>query len=256
MVLQIPSTATEIPPSPTTADIFYPDCDGEPVANNTEQFEILVLIKGNLDILFGDDPNVFIAGDLFWYPIEGNNRVKYAPDVMVALGRPKGKRLSYKQWEEGSQPPQVVFEILSPSNTSREMQRKLLFYDRYGVEEYYVYDPALEDLSVWLRGESGLDLAEVEQSWTSPRLGIRFELSADGWAFYYPNGQPFLSFLELQQRAETAEQRAETAEQRAEQLQEALQQAIRQLLEVGLSVEQVADRLMLSVAVVQAVQQG
>jgi hypothetical protein len=65
--------------TPTTTEIFYPDCDGQPVANNTEQFEIIVLIKGNLDILFAEDPNVFIAGDLFWYPIEGSNTIKYAP---------------------------------------------------------------------------------------------------------------------------------------------------------------------------------
>jgi Uma2 family endonuclease len=253
MVLQVSPTAT-------ADDIIYPDCDGEPVANNTEQFEIIVLIKGNLDILFAQDPNVFIAGDLFWYPISGNNTVKYAPDVMVALGRPKGKRYSYKQWEEGNQPPQVVFEILSPSNTPREMTRKLLFYDHHGVEEYYLYDPAISELSVWLRGDLGLDLIDIEQTWTSPRLGIRFDISNSELALYYPNGQPFLSFLELEQRAETAEQRAETAEQRAEtaeqrakQIQEALHQAVRQLLGMEMSVEQVAAALTLPVAAVVAI---
>ncbi len=259
MVLQVSPTAT--------ADIIYPDCDGEPVANNTEQFEIIVLIKGNLDILFAEDPNVFIAGDLFWYPIAGNNTVKYAPDVMVALGRPKGKRYSYKQWEEGNQPPQVVFEILSPSNTPREMTRKLLFYDHHGVEEYYLYDPAIPELSVWLRGDLGLDLIDIEQTWTSPRLGIRFDISNSELALYYPNGQPFLSFLELEQRAktaqqraetaeqraETAEQRAETAEQRAEQIQETLHQAVRQLLGMEMSVEQVAAVLTLPVEAVVAI---
>jgi Uma2 family endonuclease len=255
MVLQTPRTP---PLSPPSDEIFYPDCDGEPVANNTEQFEWIMLIKGNLDILFGGDPNVFIAGDLFWYPIEGNNTVKYAPDVMVALGRPKGKRYSYKQWEEGNQPPQVVFEVLSPSNTAKEMQRKLLFYNGHGVEEYYVYDPALPELSVWLRGEIGLDLAEVEQSWTSPRLGVRFEMGTAGLALFYPDGRPFLSFMELQQQAETAEQRAETAEQRAEtaeqqvdQLQASLQQAIAQLVQMGLSTEQVAEMLNLPLETVQ-----
>jgi Uma2 family endonuclease len=246
----------QVSPSAIT-DIVYPDCDGEPMANNTEQFELIVLIKGNLDILFGDDPSVFVAGDLFWYPIEGNNTVKYAPDVMVALGRPKGKRYSYKQWEEGNQPPQVVFEILSPSNTVREMDRKLLFYDRHGVQEYYVYDPAIHDLQVWLRNELGLDLVDVNHEWISPLLGIRFDLSAPNLAFYHPDGTPFLSFLELEQRAETAEQRAETAEQRAEtpeqraeQVQTALEQAILQLLGMGISVDQVAETLKLQTAVV------
>jgi hypothetical protein len=69
----------------TAPEIFYPDCDGEPVANNMEQFEIIVLIKSNLDILFANDSNVLIAGDLFWYPIEGNNQVK-CPGCVGGLG--------------------------------------------------------------------------------------------------------------------------------------------------------------------------
>lgn len=208
---------TKIPISETT-EIFYPDCDGQPVANNTEQFEIIVLIKGNLDILFADDPNVFIAGDLFWYPIEGSNTIKYAPDVMVAWGRPKGRRYSYKQWEEGNQPPQVVFEILSPSNTPGEMDRKLLFYDRHGVEEYYIYNPQTNELRVWMRGEFGLDWVELEGEWVSPRLGIRFNLSANELTISRPDGQRFLNFMELEERAEQQYKRAEQASQRAERL--------------------------------------
>ncbi len=130
-----PTPCYDPPPTPQEAPelwvdgVYYMDCDGEPVASNTEQFEIIVRIKGNLDILFRDNPNVLIAGDLFWYPIAGSNQIKYAPDIFVALGRPKARRLSYLQWQEGNQPPQVVFEILSPSNTRKEMQKKLLFYN-------------------------------------------------------------------------------------------------------------------------------
>jgi Uma2 family endonuclease len=86
--------------------------------------------------MFADDPNVFVAGDLFWYPVEGKSNIVNAPDVMVVFGRPKGDRSSYQQWNEAGIAPQVVFEILSPSNTQNEMDRKLLFYERYGVQEY------------------------------------------------------------------------------------------------------------------------
>ena len=105
-------------------------------------FELIVLIKKNLDLLFINDPNVFVAGDLLWYPIEGDNKNRIAPDVMVILGRPKGDRGSYQQWKEDNIPPQVVFEILSPGNTVKEMVKKYKFYEHYGVEEYYLYDPA------------------------------------------------------------------------------------------------------------------
>ena len=59
----------------------------------------------------------------------------------VAFGRPKGYRGSYKQWEEGNIAPRCVFEVLSPGNRKPEMDRKFEFYETYGVEEYYVYDP-------------------------------------------------------------------------------------------------------------------
>ena len=120
----------------------YPESDGQPMADNTEQYEWIVKIKENLEILFVDRPDVFIAGDLLWYPVP-NRQITgpIAPDVFVAFGRPKGRRGSYKQWEEGDQAPHVVFEILSPSNSAQEMAGKREFYDRYGVEEYYVYDP-------------------------------------------------------------------------------------------------------------------
>ena len=80
---------------------------------------------------------VFIAGDLLWYPVLDREETgPMAPDVMVAFGRPKGRRGSYKQWEEDGIAPQVVFEILSPSNSRQEMLLKLEFYRRYGAKEY------------------------------------------------------------------------------------------------------------------------
>ena len=88
-----------------------------------------------------DNDHVFIAGDLLWYPVEGDNKICQAPDAMVVFGRPKGDRGSYKQWLENQIAPQVVFEIISPGNTKAEMRRKWQFYQRFGVEEYYLYDP-------------------------------------------------------------------------------------------------------------------
>ncbi len=189
-------------------DIFYPDSDGQPMADNTKQFEWIVLLKKNLDVLFADDPMVFVAGDLLWYPIQGRNQRRTAPDVMVVLGRPKGDRGSYKQWEEDDIAPQVVFEILSPGNTTTEMDRKLLFYERHGVEEYYIYDPEINELRVWLRGEEGLDFVDFEKEWISPRLKIQFDLSGNGMQVFYPTGKPFLSYTEIAKQLEQAERRS------------------------------------------------
>jgi Putative restriction endonuclease/Aldo/keto reductase family len=86
--------------------------------------------------VYGLRHNVFVAGDLLWYPIEGDNRTRSAPDAMVVFGRPKGYRGSYMQWVEDGIAPQVVFEVLSPGNRFGEMARKFTFYEQHGVDEY------------------------------------------------------------------------------------------------------------------------
>ncbi len=203
---------------PTTTEIIYPDSDGKPIANNTVQFHWILVIEQNLDWLFAEDPEVFVAGDLFWYPVEGNNKIVNAPDVMVAFGRPKGDRGSYKQWVENNIPPQVVFEILSPGNTSKEMSQKLLFYERYGVEEYYIYDPDTNILEGWLRTDYGLESIENIDQWRSPRLGITFDLSSEELIIYRPDGSQFLSYNEISQQLNNTQQQLEEQRQKSERL--------------------------------------
>ncbi len=204
--------------------IIYPDSDGKPIADNTRQFEWISTLVGGFQALFINDPNVFVAGDLLWYPVEGDNKTRMAPDAMVAFGRPQGHRGSYKQWEEGGVAPQVVFEVLSPNNTPQEMADKLAFYDRYGVEEYYLYDPDNGLLQGWLRQRERLMEIAQMRGWVSPRLGVRFELEGMDLCLTAPGGRRFVSYVKAiqgakqeVQRAEQEKQRAESAEQRAEQ---------------------------------------
>jgi Uma2 family endonuclease len=201
---------------PPTKPIIYPDDDGLPMSNNTEQFNWIVTIKENLEYLFAQNPNVFVAGDLLWYPVEGSNTICNAPDVMVVFGSPKGRRGSYMQWQEGGIAPQVVFEILSPGNRSGEMAKKLKFYDRHGVEEYYLYDPDRIDLIGWQRTTDDFELIENMHGWVSPRLGIRFELSPE-LILYFPDGSEFSDYQAERQKAELERQRAELEHQRANQ---------------------------------------
>jgi Uma2 family endonuclease len=208
----------------TNLDIIYPESDGQPMADNTKQFEWIVVIKENLELLFADNPDVFVAGDLLWYPVEGSNTIRRAPDTMVAFGRPKGHRGSYLQWIEENIPPQVVFEILSPGNTLKEMAQKLRFYDRYGVEEYYLYDPDKNDLTGWLRSESGLEVIDNIAGWVSPRLGVRFELTEDELQIYRPDGQRFTTYVELARRAEQAEVTLQQTEATLKQTEALLEQ--------------------------------
>ena len=183
-------------------ELDYPDDNGEPMSDNTLQFRWIVTLQGGLDALFHADPDVFVAGDLLWYPVEGQPKVRVAPDAMVAFGRPKGYRGSYKQWVEGGVAPQVVFEVLSPSNHAPEMRLKHAFYEKYGVEEYYVYDPDRVTLAGYVR-DAGDRLAPVAamDGHVSPRLGVRFEL-ADQLIVHTPDGGRFRTYLELVEEAD------------------------------------------------------
>ncbi|WP_445176615.1 Uma2 family endonuclease [Microcoleus sp.] len=222
----------------TTEEIIYPCSDGQPMADSTIQYKLIVTIKEGCESLLKDDPNVFIAADLLWYPVEGRTDISQAPDVMVVFGRPKGDRRSYIQYREENIAPQVVFEIRSHNDSQTKMNKKVSFYQRHGVEEYYLYDPERNELEGWQRIEGILEVIEPMEGWISPRLGVRFELGSEGLEIYRPDGQKFLSYSELDeqreldrrraeqefqraegqfQRAEEASQRAEEASQRAEQ---------------------------------------
>ncbi|USR91569.1 Uma2 family endonuclease [Phormidium yuhuli AB48] len=215
---------TQQPTTSKPKTIHYPDSDGQPMADNTLQFRWIVIIKENLDLIFADDPEVFVAGDLLWYPVEGDNRLRRAPDAMVVFGRPKGDRGSYKQWEEDNIPPQVVFEILSPGNTVKEMAQKQRFYDKFGVEEYYIYDPDHNDLGGLQRGEQSLEVIEQISDWVSPRLGIRFDWTEEGLTLYRPDGSRFQTLQEIKAERDVAQAERDAAQAKADRLAQRLRE--------------------------------
>ena len=206
------TTTIQIPERPA---IEYPDSDGLPMSDNTRQFQWIGTIMWGLDALFLNDPKVFVAGDLLWYPVEGEPTIRIGPDVLVAFGRPKGYRGSYKQWEEGNLAPQVVFEILSPGNRPDEMVRKFQFYQRYGVEEYYIYDPDEGSLEGWRRVGDHLEEIPQMAGFVSPRLGIIFDPGEgpDNLRISRPDGMPFLKASESIEKSEIERRRADQERQ-------------------------------------------
>ncbi|ADV62940.1 protein of unknown function DUF820 [Isosphaera pallida ATCC 43644] len=225
----------------------FPDEDGLPMAFNTLHYQWIVVIKENLELLFQNHPHVFVAADLLWYPNPNDDRERTAPDVMVVFGRPKGPRGSYKMWLEDHIPAHVVFEILSPGNTKAELDHKLDFYQRHGVEEYYLFEPEPERqaLEIRLRQEGRLNALTPQQTigFVSPRLGIRFQPDLKPMRILRPDGEPFVSFLELHQRVQAERQRAEAERQRAEAEHQRAENALKQLQEQAQLIEQLRSQL-------------
>ncbi|MEM8640046.1 MAG: Uma2 family endonuclease [Cyanobacteria bacterium P01_G01_bin.54] len=227
--------------TPITDERLYPESDGKPLADNTIQLRLIFMIKGGLDALFKDREDVFIAADLLWYPVpltraeiqSEKKPTTQAPDVMVVFGRPKGDRGSYLQWQEENIAPQVAFEILSPSHSQEEMQKKFEFYQTHGIEEYYLYDPKKNRLQGWLRQGERLEAIQLEphaetavmEGWISPRLGIRFSTDEGELVLFHPDGERFVDYVGVVEQRDRALETADRERQEKERERQEKEQA-------------------------------
>jgi Uma2 family endonuclease len=212
----------------------YPSSDGQPIADNTLQFEWISTLKWGLDDLFRDRPDVFVAGDHLIYPVADHEEICLAPDVFVAFGRPKGHRSCYRLWDEGGIFPQVIFEVWSPSNRQQQMTTRFRFYEQHGAEEYYIIYPERPSfIDGWSRDGNRLLPIDNITTWTSPLLGLRFELFRGNLNIIRPDNTRFLTYVEVRQQladertranqvaAERDAERARAEQERARAEQEA-----------------------------------
>ncbi|MDH4137165.1 MAG: Uma2 family endonuclease [Anaerolineae bacterium] len=192
--------------------IYYPESDGEPMAETDTHRKQMVYLIEALDDYFRDD-QVYVAGNLFLYYEEGDIHQVVAPDVFVVKGVPKGDRRTYKLWEEDDKGPQVVFEVTSRRTRKEDLGPKKGTYEMLGVREYFLFDPLGEYLEPPLVGywlEEGGYRREAGERLVSEVLGL--ELRVEGgrlWLYDPETGEKLLSPLEAQsaRRAEAAARR-------------------------------------------------
>ncbi|OUL21262.1 Uma2 family endonuclease [Nostoc sp. 106C] len=225
-------------------EIVYPDSDGKPMAESDPARDYLIYGVEALDIYFQDRDDVYVSGNLFIYYKKGIPSAVVAPDVFVVFGVEKKKRLSYKVWEEGKKVPSFVLEITSATTQENDEIEKPLKYAALGVQEYFQYDPTGDYLNPQLKGRSLVEgkyqaiaptlLADGVFSIYSQVLSLDLRVIDRELRFYHPQTEKrLLSYKETEQARQAAEQ--------------ARLDAIPKLLELGLSVEQVANTLSLSV---------
>jgi len=116
-------------------------------APNTAHQEILTeLLKQFANFLTGKPCKVYPAPfdvRLFYEEDESDDTV-VQPDITVVCD-------PEKRGPEGCRgAPDFVAEILSPSNTAIEMQRKFNLYHTAGVREYWVLDNEIKTLTVYI----------------------------------------------------------------------------------------------------------
>jgi Uma2 family endonuclease len=132
-------------------DVFYPESDGQPMAeSDLHREEMLDLIAG-LQRRYRDSHDVYVTGNLFLYYRQGDPRAVVAPDVFLVRGVPKGRRRIYKLWEEG-RAPSLVIEVTSDTTRGEDLSKKKRIYEQLGVEEYFLHDPEGDYLRPRLQG--------------------------------------------------------------------------------------------------------
>jgi Uma2 family endonuclease len=211
----------------TTAQtpIHYPESDGKTMGETDWHIDALIYLREALKDYFRDEPQVYVAGNMFLYYEVGNPAACLTPDVFVVHGVIKQERRTYKLWEEG-QPPAVVFEITSRGTRLEDLGTKRVVYAMLGVREYFLYDPFGEYLQPPLQG---YQLQQGEYQRMPPAgegrvisqvLGIELRLEAGCLRVVNPaTGERLLTPAEAlaAQRAEADARRAEsTARQGAE----------------------------------------
>lgn len=224
-------------------EIIYPDADGTPMTESDATRDYLFYGVEALSIHFQSRADVYVSGNLFIYYKQGIPSAVIAPDVFVVFGVAKYKRRSYKVWEE-KQVPSFVMEVTSFTTQENDEEDKPKKYATLGVTEYFQYDPTGDYLQPQLKGSRLVEgkyqaiarevLADNVVSIFSEVLGLELRLQAGELRFYEPKtGKRLLSYQEEAQ----ARQQAELSQRNA----------VPRLLTLGLSVEQVAEALSLSV---------
>jgi Uma2 family endonuclease len=122
-------------------------------APNTRHQEILVaLVTQIYNYLQGKPCKVYPAPfdvRLFYEEDESDDTV-VQPDITVICDEKK------RGYEGCRGVPDLVIEILSPSNTAIEMERKLKLYQDAGIREYWIIDPENNGVTVYRFQESAI----------------------------------------------------------------------------------------------------
>jgi Uma2 family endonuclease len=241
----------EIQLPPSQAEL--PDDDGIPMESARHKAQMDLLIDALIPWL-SEREDGFIGGNMFVYYslAQVRNKDFKGPDFFAVLGVPKGERRSWVVWEEGKA-PDVVIELLSDSTSQADKNlKKLIYQNQMRVPEYFWYDPFNPDDLAGFSNDKGIYqpiVANAQNQLVSQSLGLALQLWQGNYkginATWLRWGTLLGELLPTpeekeRQRAEQERQRAEQERQRADKAESQLLQTARNLVESGMTVEQVA----------------
>ncbi|MEE8583919.1 MAG: Uma2 family endonuclease [Acidobacteriota bacterium] len=219
--------STDLEQVPLSEEDLLDPQEGDEMPQGTLHDDIAISLRQRLRGWFKErEPQTAVFHDLkVRWPAE--RKSSPAPDLCVVRGLPdpQAERDSFDALREGAAPC-LVIEVTSPSTRRTDLGRKIDFYARVGVEEYFIIDTAS-----WRRGTGPLSLIgrrlrEGSYSRIEPNeqgrlrsrvAGLLLSVRSDAPEVVLENaetGQEVLSESAQRALAEAAARR--TAEQRAE----------------------------------------
>ena len=270
------------PPFPDHTQL--PDHDGTFVKNFQEHPQSIILTDSLGPILakIHPDGQYAIGQDcgIYWRETEPPEKGAEAPDWFYVPNVPpllNGEiRRSYVIWREYIS-PLIALEFASgngdeerdstpSSRDSTQKPGKFWVYERIiNIPYYGIYEIKSQKLEVYHLVDGVYHLLAPNERGHYPISRLEVELGL--WVGNYQNQhQCWLRWWDLEgnllltgaeraeiekQRAEEANQRAESEKQRADNIEQSIKDSVPKLLDMGLTVEQVAQALSLSIEVVR-----
>lgn len=110
-------------------------------------------ISHNLDCFLGVHVRSAKAGQLFHAPMDVvlSDLDVVQPDLLFV----SSERAAIVAEKNIQGPPDLVIEIISETTRKTDETVKRKLYERYGVREYWIVDPALETMAVYRPGDGG-----------------------------------------------------------------------------------------------------
>ena len=147
-----PRTAQPKPSRPPVPDdgVYYPDAHDVLPVESMFHFVPQAYMQSALETWL-DDPTTLVASEMFIYYQPGNIRASVSPDVYVIPNVGSELRRSYFLWLE-HEVPVFAMEIASEHTYRNDLGFKQELYERWGVQEYWRYDPERRYLTPLLQG--------------------------------------------------------------------------------------------------------
>jgi Uma2 family endonuclease len=245
-------------------------CSDDVPVDNEDQNLLPNYLLFLLQVIWQDRYDWYFGADMAIYHTTGvSPKVPVVPDGFLSIGVPRRKpgnksRKSYVVWEEDGIVPILVLEMVSWT-PGGEYDDKLRIYQQLGVLYYVIYNPEYwqrdrhQPFEVYKLIEGDYELQIGEPYWM-PEVGLGMGrsvgkmggLEREMLSWFNEQGDRYLSAEEqteqFQQAAQQAQQQAQQAQQQAQQERSARLMAVSQLHQMGLTPEQIAQALDLSMS--------